>query len=70
MKPNTTLLILDQVLIDLRSIEALAWATAVAPGYIETSINDGADAVAFLCMPASNYATGTVVAVDGGFLAG
>jgi NAD(P)-dependent dehydrogenase (short-subunit alcohol dehydrogenase family) len=29
-----------------------------------------AGAVAFLCMPASNYATGTVVAVDGGFLAG
>jgi NAD(P)-dependent dehydrogenase (short-subunit alcohol dehydrogenase family) len=81
---------------------ALAWATdgirvnAVAPGYIETSINeagrqdeahynriaertafkrwgqpdDVAGAVAFLCMPASNYATGTVIAVDGGFLAG
>jgi NAD(P)-dependent dehydrogenase (short-subunit alcohol dehydrogenase family) len=81
---------------------ALAWAAdgirvnAVAPGYIETSINeagrqdeahynriadrtafkrwgqpdDVAGAVAFLCMPASNYATGTVVAVDGGFLAG
>jgi NAD(P)-dependent dehydrogenase (short-subunit alcohol dehydrogenase family) len=29
-----------------------------------------AGAVAFLCMPASRYATGTVVAVDGGFLAG
>jgi NAD(P)-dependent dehydrogenase (short-subunit alcohol dehydrogenase family) len=81
---------------------ALAWASeairvnAVAPGYIETSINesgrqdavhynriadrtafkrwgqrdDVAGAVAFLCMPASSYATGTVVAVDGGFLAG
>ena len=69
---------------------------AVAPGYIETSINeagrqdrvhydrivdrtafkrwgqpdDVAGAVVFLCMPASSYATGTVVAVDGGFLAG
>jgi NAD(P)-dependent dehydrogenase (short-subunit alcohol dehydrogenase family) len=69
---------------------------AVAPGYIETRINeagrqdqvhyqrvaertafkrwgqpeDVAGAVVFLCMPASNYATGTVVAVDGGFLAG
>lgn len=81
---------------------ALSWApegirvNAVAPGYIETSINevgrqdqahyqriaertafrrwgqpeDVAGAVVFLCMPASNYATGTVVAVDGGFLAG
>jgi NAD(P)-dependent dehydrogenase (short-subunit alcohol dehydrogenase family) len=81
---------------------ALAWAAdgirinAVAPGYVETSINeagrqdevhynriadrtafkrwgqpdDVAGAVAFLCMPASSYATGTVVAVDGGFLAG
>jgi NAD(P)-dependent dehydrogenase (short-subunit alcohol dehydrogenase family) len=81
---------------------AMAWAeegirvNAVAPGYIETSINaagrsdaahyqriadrtafkrwgqpeDVAGAVAFLCMPASQYATGTVVAVDGGFLAG
>jgi NAD(P)-dependent dehydrogenase (short-subunit alcohol dehydrogenase family) len=81
---------------------ALAWAeegirvNAVAPGYIETSINaagrsdrahyqriadrtafkrwgqpeDVAGAVVFLCMPASQYATGTVVAVDGGFLAG
>jgi NAD(P)-dependent dehydrogenase (short-subunit alcohol dehydrogenase family) len=81
---------------------ALSWApegirvNAVAPGYIETSINeagrqdrahydriadrtafkrwgrpaDVAGAVAFLCMPASSYATGTVVAVDGGFLAG
>jgi NAD(P)-dependent dehydrogenase (short-subunit alcohol dehydrogenase family) len=29
-----------------------------------------AGAVAFLCMPASSYATGTVVTVDGGFLAG
>jgi NAD(P)-dependent dehydrogenase (short-subunit alcohol dehydrogenase family) len=81
---------------------ALSWAAdgirvnAVAPGYIETSINEAgrhdqahydriadrtafkrwgqpdevAGAVAFLCMPASRYATGTVVAVDGGFLAG
>jgi len=81
---------------------ALAWApegirvNAVAPGYIETTINeagrqdeahytriadrtafkrwgqpdDVAGAVAFLCMPASTYATGTVVTVDGGFLAG
>jgi NAD(P)-dependent dehydrogenase (short-subunit alcohol dehydrogenase family) len=81
---------------------ALAWAdegirvNAVAPGYIETSINaagrsdrahyqriadrtafkrwgqpeDIAGAVVFLCMPASEYTTGTVVAVDGGFLAG
>jgi NAD(P)-dependent dehydrogenase (short-subunit alcohol dehydrogenase family) len=32
--------------------------------------DDIAGAVAFLCMPASHYATGTVVAVDGGFLAG
>ena len=31
---------------------------------------DIAGAVAFLCMPASQYATGTVIAVDGGFLAG
>ncbi|MCK1389155.1 SDR family oxidoreductase [Bradyrhizobium sp. 1] len=31
---------------------------------------DIAGAVAFLCMPASQYATGAVVAVDGGFLAG
>jgi NAD(P)-dependent dehydrogenase (short-subunit alcohol dehydrogenase family) len=31
---------------------------------------DIAGAVAFLCMPASHYATGTVIAVDGGFLAG
>jgi NAD(P)-dependent dehydrogenase (short-subunit alcohol dehydrogenase family) len=31
---------------------------------------DVAGAVAFLCMPASQYATGTVVEVDGGFLAG
>ena len=29
-----------------------------------------AGAVAFLCMPASKYATATVIAVDGGFLAG
>src|SRR5579862_6693307 len=29
-----------------------------------------AGAVVFLCMPASQYATGTVIAVDGGFLAG
>jgi NAD(P)-dependent dehydrogenase (short-subunit alcohol dehydrogenase family) len=81
---------------------ALSWApdgirvNAVAPGYIETSINeagrqdhahyqriadrtafkrwgqpqDVAGAVVFLCMPASSYATGTVIAVDGGFLAG
>jgi NAD(P)-dependent dehydrogenase (short-subunit alcohol dehydrogenase family) len=81
---------------------ALSWApdrirvNAVAPGYIETSLNEAgrqdlehyrriadrtafkrwgqpdeiAGAVAFLCMPASSYATGTVVAVDGGFLAG
>ena len=81
---------------------ALAWAeqgirvNAVAPGYVETSINaagradrahyqriadriafrrwgqpdDIAGTVAFLCMPASRYATGTVVAVDGGFSAG
>ena len=32
--------------------------------------DDIAGAVAFLCMPPSQYATGTVVAVDGGFLAG
>ena len=31
---------------------------------------DIAGAVIFLCMPASRYATGTTVAVDGGFLAG
>jgi NAD(P)-dependent dehydrogenase (short-subunit alcohol dehydrogenase family) len=81
---------------------ALSWAVegirvnAVAPGYIETGLNeagrkdqahyqriadrtafkhwgqpdDVAGAVAFLCMPASRYATGTVVAIDGGFLAG
>lgn len=81
---------------------ALAWAeegirvNAVAPGYIETTLNaegrkdaahyqriadrtackrwgqpeDVAGAVAFLCMPASAYITGTVVNADGGFLAG
>jgi NAD(P)-dependent dehydrogenase (short-subunit alcohol dehydrogenase family) len=81
---------------------ALAWAAegvrvnAVAPGYIETPINEAgrrdaahrlriaertafkrwgqpheiAGAVAFLCMPASSYATGSVISVDGGFLAG
>jgi NAD(P)-dependent dehydrogenase (short-subunit alcohol dehydrogenase family) len=32
--------------------------------------DDIAGAVVFLCMPASSYATGTVVAIDGGFLAG
>jgi NAD(P)-dependent dehydrogenase (short-subunit alcohol dehydrogenase family) len=32
--------------------------------------DDVAGAVVFLCMPASQYATGTVVSVDGGFLAG
>jgi NAD(P)-dependent dehydrogenase (short-subunit alcohol dehydrogenase family) len=31
---------------------------------------DVAGTVVFLCMPASDYATGTVFAVDGGFLAG
>ncbi|MBV9395216.1 MAG: SDR family oxidoreductase, partial [Methylobacteriaceae bacterium] len=31
---------------------------------------DIAGAVVFLCMPASEYATGTTVVVDGGFLAG
>jgi NAD(P)-dependent dehydrogenase (short-subunit alcohol dehydrogenase family) len=81
---------------------ALSWANegirvnAVAPGFIETSINeagrqdrthyqriadrtafkrwgqpdDVAGTVVFLCMPASRYATGTVVGIDGGFLAG
>lgn len=81
---------------------ALAWAAdgirvnAVAPGYIETSLNaagrsdaahyrriaertafgrwgqpaEVAGAVAFLCMPASSYVTGAVIAADGGFLAG
>lgn len=69
---------------------------AVAPGYIETSINeegrkdskhynrirdrtalgrwgqpeDIGYAVAFLCTPAARYITGSVVPVDGGFLAG
>ena len=69
---------------------------AVAPGYIETSLNetgrqdqvhydriaertafkrwgqpeDIAGTVAFLCMAQANYITGTVMAVDGGFLAG
>ncbi|MNE70805.1 2-dehydro-3-deoxy-D-gluconate 5-dehydrogenase [compost metagenome] len=32
--------------------------------------DDVAGAVVFLTMPASRYATGTVYAVDGGFLAG
>lgn len=32
--------------------------------------DDVAGTVAFLCMPASRYATGAVFAVDGGFLAG
>jgi len=86
----------------LTKVLALAWAgdgirvNAVAPGYIETAINEKArqdaahydriaqrtamkrwglpdeiaGAVAFLCMPASRYATGTVLAIDGGFLAG
>ncbi len=81
---------------------AVAWAdqgirvNAVAPGYIETAINEVgrqdlafynriaertafkrwgqpdevAGAVVFLLLPASAYATGTVVTVDGGFLAG
>ncbi|CAE6827444.1 2-dehydro-3-deoxy-D-gluconate 5-dehydrogenase [Paraburkholderia aspalathi] len=81
---------------------ALAWAAegirvnAVAPGYVETSINaegrkdaehysriaeriprgywaqphDIAGSVVFLCTQVANYITGTVLAVDGGFLAG
>lgn len=81
---------------------AMAWAAdgirvnAVAPGYVETSINaegrkdtafhariasripmgrwarpdDIAGSAVFLLMPAANYVTGTVLAVDGGFLAG
>ncbi|MBV6304560.1 SDR family oxidoreductase [Candidimonas humi] len=81
---------------------ALAWAeagirvNAVAPGYVETSINaqgrkdaahyqriaaripqgrwaqpdDIAGSVVYLCTPAADYMTGSVMAVDGGFLAG
>jgi NAD(P)-dependent dehydrogenase (short-subunit alcohol dehydrogenase family) len=82
----------------LAKVLALFWApegsrvNAVAPGYIETSINeagwqdlahygriaerfkgggqpeDVAGTVVFLCMPRSSYASGAVVAVDGGFL--
>ena len=81
---------------------ALAWAkdgirvNAVAPGYVETSINtagrkdpvhyerirsriaqgrwgqpeDIAGSVVFLSSPSARYITGTVLPVDGGFLAG
>ncbi len=81
---------------------AMAWAAegvrvnAVAPGYVETSINaegrkdaahyerirgripqgrwaapdDIAGSVVFLASKAARYITGTVLAVDGGFLAG
>lgn len=81
---------------------SLAWAAdgvrvnAVAPGYVETSINaegrkdaahyeriraripqgrwaqpqDIAGSALFLASPAASYITGTVLAVDGGFLAG
>lgn len=81
---------------------AMAWAAegirvnALAPGYVETSINaegrrdaafverirsriplgrwaqpaDIAGSAVFLCSPAARYVTGTVLAVDGGFLAG
>ncbi len=81
---------------------ALAWASegvrvnAIAPGYVETSINaegrqdathyeriraripqgrwaqpdDIAGSALFLASPAARYITGSVLAVDGGFLAG